>query len=212
MAEVSTPVNRSGDDALGRSGRVEPRPWGRLWGMPKRVMAVGVVVALSGWAAAAWEHFVVLPRAMNTSKVAYALQLVDQFDDTAGHLAYVQLSSDLKPWWDEIEPLQRRLQEAKDDEARDGLIAERDASLIVFLRDRGLVAKVDLLVSSYDVFNRCLASEACDGETIQRAIAIDVKRIWRTFRPWILEKRASGKAEDKDFGRPLEELYFRFVG
>lgn len=200
------------DDARGRTGRVGSRLRGRPWGVPKRVMAVGALVALGGWAVAAWEHLVVLPRAMNTAKVAYALQLVDQYDDTPAHLAYVQLSSDLKPWWDEIEPLQRRLQEAKDDDARDGLIAERDASLIVFLRDHGLSAKVDLLVASYDVFSRCLAAAACDDETIQRSIAIDVKRIWRTFRPWILEKRASGKAEDKDFGRPLEDLYFRFVG
>ena len=210
MAEVSTPVKRSDDAAFAN----ERRAWSswRPWGVPKRMVAVGALVAAGGWAWAAWEHFVALPRAMNTAKVAYALQLVDQYDDTPAHLAYVQLSTDLKPWWDEIEPLQRRLQEAKDDETRDGLIAERDASLIVFLRDRGLAAKVDLLVASYDVFNRCLAAAACDDETIQRSIAIDVKRIWRTFRPWILEKRASGKAEDKDFGRPLEDLYFRFVG
>ncbi len=184
----------------------------RPWGLPKRIVATGVLVALSGWTWAAWEHLVVLPRAVSTAKISYALQLVDQFDDTTAHLAYVQLSSDLKPWWDEIEPLQRRIQTAKDDEARDGLIAERDASLIVFLRDHHLTDKVDLLVASYDVFTRCLAAAACDDETIQRAIAVDVKRIWRTFRPWILEKRASGKAEDKDFGRPLEELYFHVVG
>ena len=184
----------------------------RPFGLPKRIAAAGVLLALSGWSWAAWEHFVVLPRAMSTAKISYALQLVDQFDDTNAHRAYVQLSSDLKPWWDEIEPLQRRIQAAKDDDTRDGLIAERDASLIVFLRDHRLTDKVDLLVSSYDVFTRCLAAAACDDETIQRAIAVDVKRIWRTFRPWILEKRASGKAEDKDFGRPLEELYFHVVG
>ena len=177
-----------------------------------RRLALLAAVAAAGWGVAAWQYVVVLPRAASTARVSYALELVDQFDDTPAHLAYVQLSSDMKPWWDQIEDLQRKIQSAGDDETRDRLIAERDASLVGFVRDRGLAGKVDLLVASFDTFTRCIAAEACDADIVQKAMAIDVKRIWRTFRPWILDKRANGRAEDKDFGRPLEELYFRFVG
>ena len=177
-----------------------------------RRLALLAAVAAAGWGVAAWQYVVVLPRAASTARVSYALELVDQFDDTPAHLAYVQLSSDMKPWWDQIEDLQRKIQSAGDDETRDRLIAERDASLVGFVRDRGLAGKVDLLVASFDTFTRCIAAEACDADIVQKAMAIDVKRIWRTFRPWILDKRGNGRAEDKDFGRPLEELYFRFVG
>lgn len=179
---------------------------------PRWMMAGLVLFATAGWGLAAWQHFVALPRAAVTAHVAYALQLVDQFDDTPAHLAYVQLSGDMKPWWDAIEEVQRRIQATTEDEIRDRLIAERDASLVAFVRDHGLAPKVDLLVAAFDVFTRCLAAQVCDAEAVQKAIAIDVKRIWRTFRPWIMERRGSGRAEDRDFGRPLEELYFRFVG
>ncbi len=179
---------------------------------PRWIVAGLVVFAAAGWGLAAWQTFVALPRTAVTARVAYALQLVDQFDDTPAHLAYVQLSADMKPWWDAIEEVQRKIQATADDDTRDRLIAERDASLVAFVRDRGLTTKVDLLIASFDVFTRCIAAAACDADTVQKAIAIDVKRIWRTFRPWILERRGSGRAEDRDFGRPLEELYFRFVG
>lgn len=180
------------------------RPWGRI--------AVVTLIAVGGWAFAAWEHFVALPHATNTARVAYALDLVDRFDDTPAHLAYVQLAADMKPWWDSIEDLQRRIQASETDEARDILITERDASLITYVQDKQLADKVDLLVGSFDTFTRCIAADACDPDIVQRAIAIDVKRIFRTFRPYILSRRGNGRAEDKDFGRPLEELYFRFVG
>ena len=180
---------------------------------PSRLGATAiVVVAVGGWIWGAWEHFVVVPQATNTARVAYALELVDRFDDTPAHLAYVQLASDMKPWWDSIDDLQRRIQAAENDEARDMLISERDASLAAFIQDKKLGDKIDLLINAFDTFTRCIAAEACDAEIVQRAIAIDVKRIWRTYRPYILNRRASERPEDKDFGRPLEELYFRFVG
>ncbi|MCE1234996.1 MAG: hypothetical protein LWW93_01430 [Hyphomicrobiales bacterium] len=190
---------RPRSDALRRSRS------GRAW------LALSIVVAASGWSAAAWEHFVALPRAENTSRVAYALDLVDRFEDTPAHRAYVDLATDMKPWWDAIEGLQHRIQAANDDATRDALIAERDASLVAFVETHALASKVDLLIGSFDAFTRCLVATVCDEAIVERAISIDVKRIWRTFRPWVMHKRTDGD-RDRSYGRDLEDLYFRFVG
>lgn len=166
--------------------------------------------AVAGWSWAGWEHFVRVPTAANTARVAYALDLVDRFDDTPAHKAYVDLATDMKPWWDAIEDLQRRIQTAPTDETRDALITERDASLIAFVDSHDLAPKIDLLIGSFDMFTRCLVSSVCDEAVVERAISIDVKRIWRTFRPWVVHRRTIGG--DRAYGRDLEDLYFRFVG
>lgn len=184
--------------------RDEAAPW-------RRLSAAAIVFAGVGWGLAGFEHFVAVPRAENTAKVAYALDLVDRFDDTPAHHAYVDLASDMKPWWDEIADLQHRIQTTRDDLARDALITERDTSLVTFVERHGLAAKVDLLVGSFDMFTRCLVAEACDEAIVEQAISIDVKRIWRTFRPWVLHRRGASET-DRAYGRDLEDLYFRFVG
>jgi len=193
---------------------VAPRPFdeGRdgatAW---RRLSAAAILFAGVGWGLAGFEHFVAVPRAENTARVAYALDLVDRFDDTPAHHAYVDLASDMKPWWDEIAALQHRIQTTRDDLARDALITERDASLVAFVESHGLAAKVDLLVGSFDMFTRCLVAEVCDETIVEQAISIDVKRIWRTFRPWVLHRRGASET-DRTYGRDLEDLYFRFVG
>ena len=177
-------------------------------------LRIGVVaaVALGGWGWGAWEHFVAVPRVHDVARITYTLDLVDRFDDTEAHRAYVELASDMKPWWDSIEDLQRRIQAASDDDSRDVLIAQRDASLLAFINDNGLAARVDLLVGSFDEFTRCLNAKVCDQDVLDKAIGIDVRRIYRTYRPYILSRRNDGKPEDRDYGRDLEDLFFRFVG
>lgn len=176
---------------------------------PLVLTAVALVGAV-GWGFAAWEHFVAVPAAANTARVAFALDLVDRFDDTPAHKAYVELAADMKPWWSAIDALQHRLQAATSDEDRDRLIAERDASLVAFIQDRKIAEKIDLLIGSFDTFTRCLAAAVCDGDIVERSISIDVKRIWRTFRPWVQHRREVDG--DRGYGRDLEDLYFRFVG
>ena len=168
-------------------------------------------VALGGWGWAAWEHFVAAPRIRDVARVTYTLGLIDRFDDTAAHKAYVQLASDMKPWWDQIEDLQRRIQAAPGDEVREALIAERDASLVGFIKDRDLAPRIDLLIGAFDEFVRCLDTATCDQEVLDKAIGIDVKRIYRTFRPYILMRRAAGGA-DATYGKDLEDLFFRVLG
>jgi len=177
----------------------------------RRWMATACFVAATGWAAAGYELLVAVPHAANTARVAYALDLVDRFDDLPAHKAYVELASDMKPWWDAIEDLQHRIQTAADDATRDTLIGERDASLIAFVDGHGLASKVDLLIGSFDAFTRCLVAAVCDEGIVERSISIDVKRIWRTFRPWVMHRRTT-PPEDRTYGRDLEDLYFRFVG
>lgn len=174
------------------------------------VLTIVALVGAVGWGFAAWEHFVAVPAAANTARVAFALDLVDRFDDTPAHKAYVELAADMKPWWSAIDALQHRLQAATSDEERDRLIAERDASLVAFIQDKKIAEKVDLLIGSFDTFTRCLAAAVCDGDIVERSISIDVKRIWRTFRPWVQHRREVDG--DRGYGRDLEELYFRFVG
>lgn len=176
----------------------------------RRTVAVVALIGAVGWGLAAWEYFVAIPAAANTARVAFALDLVDRFDDTPAHKAYVELAADMKPWWSAIDDLQHRLQAANSDEDRDRLIAERDASLVTFIQDKKIAEKVDLLIGSFDTFTRCLAAAVCDGDIIERSISIDVKRIWRTFRPWVQHRREIDG--DRGYGRDLEELYFRFVG
>lgn len=186
-----------------------PRRW--LRSAPLRGTVIAAVAA-AGWGWGAWEHFVVNPRAQDIARITYTLDLVDRFDDAEAHKAYVQLASDMKPWWDSIEDLQRRIQAAPGDDIRDQLIAERDASLLVFVRDHDLEPRIDLLIGSFDEFTRCLNAKVCDQDVLDKAIGIDVRRIYRTYRPYILAKRTSGRPADHDFGRDLEDLFFRFVG
>ncbi len=185
------------------------RPTARTAAGPRAVAVVALIGAV-GWGLAAWEHFVAVPAAANTARVAFALDLVDRFDDTPAHKAYVELAADMKPWWSAIDGLQHRLQAATSDEERDRLIAERDASLVAFIQDKKIAEKVDLLIGSFDTFTRCLAAAVCDGDIVERSISIDVKRIWRTFRPWVQHRRDVDG--DRAYGRDLEDLYFRFVG
>lgn len=185
------------------------RPTARTAAGPRAVAVVALMGAV-GWGLAAWEHFVAVPAAANTARVAFALDLVDRFDDTPAHKAYVALAADMKPWWSAIDDLQHRLQAATGDEDRDRLIAERDASLVAFIQDKKIAEKVDLLIGSFDTFTRCLAAAVCDGDIVERSISIDVKRIWRTFRPWVQHRRDVDG--DRAYGRDLEDLYFRFVG
>ena len=170
-----------------------------------------MAVAFGGWGWGTWEHFVVGPRVQDVARVTYSLDLIDRFDDTEAHRAYVQLAADMKPWWDSIEDLQRRMQTATADETRDALIAERDASLLAFIRDQGLAHKIDVLVRAFDAVTRCLDAGVCDIDVLDKAIGIDVKRIYRTFRPYILMKR-NGGGGDAAYGKELEDLFFRFLG
>ena len=167
--------------------------------------------ALGGWAWGAWEHFVESPRTHDVARITYTLDLIDRFDDTEAHRTYVQLASDMKPWWDRIDDLQRRIQAAANDEARELLIAERDASLLAFITERDLAPKIDLLIGAFDEFVRCLDTGICDQEVLDKAIGIDVKRIYRTFRPYILMRRNAGGA-DATYGKELEDLFFRLLG
>jgi hypothetical protein len=189
---------RTGRDIGGWRGR-------RSWA----VTTVIAVVALGGWAWGAWEHFVAAPRTQNIVRITYTLDLIDRFDDTDAHKAYVQLASDMKPWWDRIEDLQRLIQATPGDEAREALIAERDASLLAFIKDQNLGPKIDLLTGAFDEFIRCLDTAVCDLDVLDKAIGIDVKRIYRTYRPYILMKRAGG---DAGYAKDLEDLFFRFLG
>ena len=197
-------ASRTGPAEFGeeRSARRGPAFWARAGAI--------VVVSLAGWAWGAWEHFVATPHSRDVARATYSLTLVDRFADGEAHRAYVQLASDMKPWWDRIEDLQRRIQATTADEAREALIAERDASLLGFIDERGLGPKIDRLVRSFDEFLRCLDTEVCDQDVLDKAIGIDVKRIYRTFRPYILAKRNGGNG-DPAFGKELEELFFRFL-
>ena len=202
MSRGDTETTASG----GVTGDVPP------WWRGGRGIRFGVIatVALGGWAWGAWEHFVASPRTHDVARITYTLDLIDRFDDTEAHRAYVQLASDMKPWWDRIDDLQRRIQAAATDEAREALIAERDASLIAFIKERDLAPKIDLLVHAFDEFVRCLDTAICDRDVLDKAIGIDVKRLYRTFRPYILTRRA-GAGTDATYGKDLEDLFFRFL-
>lgn len=200
VEETTTPIDAD------RSAAESRRRWTR------RLRDASLAgVALAGWGWGAWEHFVATPRIQDVARVTYSLALVDRFDDTEAHRVYVRLASDMKPWWDEIDDLQRRIQGATSDEAREALIAERDVSLLAFIRSRDLPPKIDVLIHSFDEFLRCLDTQVCDQDVLDKAIGIDVRRIYRTFRPYILSRR-NGGGEDATYGKELEELFFRFLG
>lgn len=200
---------RQGDGASAVGGGSETSSGNRV----RTAARVGVIAvfALAGWGWGAWEHFVVAPHVKDLARVTYTLDLVDRFDDTEAHRAYIQLALDMKPWWDQIEDLQRRIQSTTADDAREALIAERDASLLAFIREHQLAPRIDVLVRSFDEFIRCLDTRVCDLDVLDKAMGIDVKRIYRTFRPYILARRAQGGA-DATYGKELEELFFRFIG
>jgi hypothetical protein len=182
-------------------------------GLHVRAMLAGLILvfALSGWAAAAYVYLVRLPEAANAQKVAYALDLVDRFGDSPPHQAYMRLGEELKPWWTEIEDLQRQIANAPNDDARAPLINHRDQMLMEFIAQHKLSTDIDLLISSFDQFQRCLQIAACDEDALRKSIAVDVKRIYRTFRPYIQSVRDSGRPGAEDYGRDLEDLFFRFV-
>lgn len=83
--------------------------------------------------------------------------------------------------------------------------------LMDFIAQHRLTADIDLLINSFDQFQRCLQIAACDEDALRKSIAVDVKRIYRTFRPYIQTERESGRPGTEDFGRDLEDLFFRFV-
>lgn len=193
-----------------------PKPTSAMSQRKRTVWMVGGVaggiVGVAGWCAAAYLYFVAMPDAIDAHKVAYTLELVERFGDSPAHQVYMKLSDDMKPWWDSIEETQRQIAATTDEDAREKLIAKRDETLIVYIRAHYLSNQIDLLINSFSRFNRCLALNACDQETLKKAISIDVKRIYRTFRPYIESVRTSGRAGTDDFGRDLEDLFFRFVG
>jgi hypothetical protein len=173
-------------------------------------LGVAVLTAIGGWGAAAYLYFVVVPDTATAHNVAYSLELVDRFGESPAHQVYMQLGDDMKPWWDQIDEMQRQIASATDDDAREKLIAKRDETLISFIHEHYLSNRIDMLINSFGQFNRCLEINACDEDALRKSISIDVKRIYRTFRPYIESVRAQpGKA---DFGRDLEDLFFRFVG
>jgi hypothetical protein len=169
-----------------------------------------VIAALAGWGAAGYLWFVAIPEVATTHKVAYTLELVDHFGDSPAHDVYMQLGDDMKPWWDQIDALQRQIAATTDDDAREKLIATRDQTLIAFIHEHYLSNRIDMLINAFSPFKRCLDIDACDDDALRKSIAIDVKRIYRTFRPYIEAVRAQPRKDD--FGRDLEALFLRFVG
>lgn len=179
---------------------------------PAMMFGIGVF-ALTGWAWAAYERFVDVPSGVAAQRIATALDLVDRFSDSEAQRAYEKLSEDLKPWWEMIQEQQRRIMAATSDAEREPLIAKRDEQLLAFIREHGLGASVDQLVAGFEQFERCLAVGACDEDVIRKSISIDVKRLYRTFKPYIQAKRETLVAEerDRDYGKGLESLFFRFL-
>lgn len=196
------------DDANASAADKSQARGGKFAFMP----VLALILGLSGWATAAYLYFVAIPSAASQQKVAYALDLVDRFGDSQAHQAYMRLGDEMKPWWDGIDELQRQIAATASEDARAILIAKRDAMLLKFIHDQNLATDIDLLVASFDQFERCLHVDACDEETLRRSISVDIKRIYRTFRPYIQTVRDSGKPGAEDFGRDLEDLFFRFVG
>lgn len=171
------------------------------------------VFAAAGWGWGAWERFVEIPGALAGQRIATALELVDKFALSEAQRSYVKLSDDLKPWWDMIQDKQRRIMAETRDAEREALIAARDELLLAFIRDKDLGPSIELLVDSFEQFDRCLTVDACDEDILRKSIAIDVKRIYRTFKPYIQAKREAGNGDErKDFGKGLEGLFFRFLG
>lgn len=173
-----------------------------------------VLIGALGWCWGAYERFVQLPGVNAGQRISTSLQLIDKFAESEAQRSYVKLSEDLKPWWTMIQEEQRRIMAATSDTERETLIARRDELLIAYVRDHELGPSIDLLVDAFDPFERCLTVGACDDETIRKSISIDVKRLYRTFKPYIMAKREAPNldARDRDFGKGLENLFFRFLG
>ena len=148
--------------------------------------------AVSGWGAAGYLYFITIPNVADAHKVADTLDMVDRFGSSPAHDVYMQLGDDMKPWWDQIDEIQRQIAAATDDNVREKLIAQRDQTLITFIHDHALSNRIDLLINSFSQFDRCLNVDACDEEALRKSISIDVKRIYRTFRPYIESVRTSG--------------------
>jgi hypothetical protein len=183
----------------------------RSWRLMLAGLIVTAVVACVGWATAGYLYFFALPDIANAHKVAYTLELVDRFSESPAHQVYMQLSDDMKPWWEAIEDMQRQIAATTDDDAREKLISNRDATLIAFIREHYLANRIDMLINAFGSFKHCLDVDACDDDALRKSIAIDVKRIYRTFRPYIEFVRASGKHGADEFGKDLEGLFFRFA-
>ena len=209
MQQASTA--RTMDDRID-ARPTSPRSTGRR-SVPM-IAAFAAVLAFGslGWGVAAYVQFVELPRVANSHRVAYTLDLVDRFGDSAAHQAYMRLGESMKPWWEQIDELQRQIANTSQEEARATLIAHRDEMLLAFIREHKLEADIDLLVGSFDIFARCIAIEACDEDALRKSVGVDIKRIYRTFRPYMQSVRDSGRPGADDFGHDLEDLYGRFVG
>jgi hypothetical protein len=192
---------------------LEPARAGRVIVLRPATALALALFAGGGWAWAAWERFIEVPSAVAGQRITTALEMVDKFSDSDAQRAYLTLSEELKPWWEQIQEQQRKIMAADQDAEREALIARRDELLLDFIRKHDLGTQIELLIDSFDQFDRCLATEACDEDILRKAISIDVKRIYRTFKPFIQSRREAPKAEDRDrdFGKGLESLFFRFL-
>ncbi len=170
-----------------------------------------LLVALTGWGVYTFDKLFGADVAAERQQIAYTEDLLSTFQVSPGYRAYTDLSSALKPWWDAIRPLQSSIMETGDDARKAELIAERDQSLIAFLRSRELNGPADALIRSFERFSRCLDTDLCHRDLLRRSIEIDVKLIYRTFRPYIRAVRERGGV-DRSFGRGLETLYYDLIG
>jgi hypothetical protein len=166
-------------------------------------------LAVVGWGLAGYVYFVELPKARIHTRTAMTLEMVDRFYDSPAEKAYERLGEALKPWFAAIEDMQRKIMAARSDDEKLPLIQKRDQMLIEFIREHGLSGDVDQIVASFDQFTRCISADLCDSDVLRGTIGPDVRRLYRTFKPWIQSRRDGGEG---DYGRPLEDLFFRFIG
>ena len=170
-----------------------------------------LLIALTGWGTYAFDTLFGADVATERQQIAYTEDVLSTFQLSPGYRAYTDLATALKPWWDEIRPIQTSILETGDDARKAELIAARDQSLITFLKARDLTAPADSLIRSFARFSRCLDTDLCHRDLLRRSIEIDVKLIYRTFRPYIRAVRERGGVE-RSFGRGLETLYYDLVG
>lgn len=177
---------------------------------PRSGVVAGLLAfAAFGWGVAIYAYSVDLPKARLHARAATTLELVDRFYASTAEKSYGRLSEALKPWWEAIEETQRKILAARSDEEKLPLIQKRDEQLIAFIREHKLDGDVDTIVASFEQFTRCLQADACDEDILRGTVGIDVRRLYRTFKPWIQSQRDAG---DREYGRPLEDLFFRFIG
>jgi hypothetical protein len=167
------------------------------------------LLAALGWGLAGYVSFIELPKARIHTRTAMTLEMVDRFYDSPEEKAYERLGDALKPWFAAIEDTQRRIMAARSDDEKLPLIQKRDQMLVEFIREHGLSGDVDQIVASFDQFTRCISADLCDADVLRGTIGLDVRRLYRTFKPWIQSRREAGEG---DYGRPLEDLFFRFIG